>query len=109
MKGFIRLKHSPPFFAKRHDLIWILLLIAALLFIIFAWPDPASGSFAPQSAATATPFVLSTTTATAIPAEFLESADQTSGIICGSVVLVLIIVGGTIGVLSRKNGSTVQK
>jgi hypothetical protein len=97
-------KPNPSFFARRHDLLWILLLIAILLIIIFAWPDPASGASIHQ-AATAT--LLPTVTATAIPAEFLESPDQTSGIICGSVVLVLIVVGGTLGILSRKKGTPI--
>jgi hypothetical protein len=93
---------------QRHDILWILLLIAALIFIIFAWPDPASGSFVPQSTPPV-PTVLPTITTTSIPAEFLENADQTSGIICGSVILILIIVGGTLGVLGRKNGTSSPK
>jgi hypothetical protein len=105
MKGIRRLKPSPSFFTQRHDLLWIILLIAALLFIIFAWPAPASGAFVAQSA-TIVPTALPTITATAIPAQFLVSTDQTSGIICGSVVLVLIIVGGTFIILGRKNGSS---
>jgi hypothetical protein len=90
----------PPY--QKYDLLWILLLIAILALIIFAWPEPASGAFLSQPAV-ATEVVKPTVTPTPIPQEYLESADQTSGIICGSVVLVLIIVGGTLGVLRRKN------
>jgi hypothetical protein len=89
---------------QKYDLLWILLLIAILALIIFAWPEPASGAFLPQSAI-ATEVVKPTVTPTPIPIEYLESAEQTSGIICGSVVLVLIIVGGTLGVLRRKTPS----
>jgi hypothetical protein len=83
---------------RRLDTLWILLLIILLMTIILGWPNPASGAFHPQAA---TPLPLPTSTP--IPAEYLETADQTNGIVCGSVVLVMIIVGGTLGVLRRKN------
>jgi len=41
-------------------------------------------------------------TATPLPAQLLENRDQTNGIILGSAILVLIIIGGTLSVLLRR-------
>ncbi len=106
MKGASRLKFSNRIPNVKNDLRWIVLLIILFLLIILAWPNPASGA-AFHQAATSGP--AATLTPTRIPAEYLSTPDQTSGIICGSAVLVLIIVGGTVGVLRRKNGSSNQK
>jgi hypothetical protein len=89
--------HTPNL---KNDLRWILLLVIIFMLIILAWPDPASGATLHQ-AVTASPVI--TPTPSAIPAEFLSSADQTSGIICGAAFIVLIIVGGTVGVLRRNS------
>ena len=95
------MKPISAFTNRRFDLVGILLLIALLLLIIFAWSAPASGAnLAQVTAPTAT---LGAPNPTAIPKEYLESTEQTNGILCGSVVLVLIIIGGTLGVLRRKN------
>jgi hypothetical protein len=104
MKGVCLLKPVSFNPSDKFDLRWIFLLILVLLIIILAWPNPASGAFTAQ---TSTPIVTPSLTATItpIPVEYLESADQTSGVICGSVVLILIIVGGTFGVLRMKNGN----
>jgi hypothetical protein len=89
----------PP---QKLDLRWIILLIVILLIIILVWPDPASGAYLGQKE-TSTATLKPVPTSTLIPPEYLETTDQTNGIICGSVVLVLIIVGGTLGVLRLKN------
>lgn len=96
MKPSTRLSNS------KYDLRWIFLLVIVLLIIILVWPAPASGA-ALHQAATLLPGGL-TATPTIIPQELLSTPDQTSGIICGAVVIVLIIVGGTFGVLRRQNG-----
>jgi hypothetical protein len=106
MKGASRLKFSTRIPNVKNDLRWILLLVIIFILIILAWPNPASGANLHQDA-TFSPDV--TLTPTQIPAEFLSTPDQTSGIICGSVVLVLIVVGGTVTVLRRKNGSPIAK
>ncbi len=106
MKGASRLKFSNRIPKVKDDMRWIILLVVVFLLIILAWPNPASGA-ALHLAATPSPVV--TLTPTKIPAEYLSTPDQTSGIICGSAVLVLIIVGGTVGVLRRKNGASNQK
>lgn len=89
------------FHLSPHQLSWplLILLILILLVIVLAWPDPASGQ---ASVPTATLVPL---TPTAIPGFYNESADQTAGIIFGAVVLVLIILGGTIGVMRWRNGN----
>jgi hypothetical protein len=97
------LKPTSFFTSRRFDLLGIILLIALLLAIVFAWPAPAAGAYLAQAA---TPTLVETQpspTPTLIPKEYLESTDQTNGIICGSVVLVLIIIGGTLGILRSKN------
>ncbi len=106
MKGAARLKLSNRIPNVKNDLRWIVLLVVLFLIIVLAWPDPASGA-ALHQVATSVP--AATITPTRIPAEYLSTPDQTSGIICGSAVLVLIIVGGTVGVLRRKNGVSSQK
>ena len=119
MKGNCRLKLFPTLPTQRLELRWIILLVIILLFIILLWPNPASSAYWDQAAsptaasgntvpsvptATLTVAGPSLPTPTPIPSEYLENTDQTSGIICGSVVMVLIIVGGTLGVLRRRNG-----
>jgi hypothetical protein len=101
MKGAPRLKFSYRFPSVKNDMRWIILLVILFLLILLAWPDPAAGAALRLAA---TPVPAATLTPTKIPAEYLSSPDQTSGIICGSAVIVLIIVGGTVGVLRRKNG-----
>lgn len=75
-----------------------MLAFLLILAMVLAWPEPASG----KAYGDATPTAYATFTPSPIPQEFLDSSDQTSGIICGSVVLVLVVVGGTLGVLRRK-------
>ena len=106
MKGASRLKLFTQFPETKNDLRWIVLLVIIFLIIILAWPNPASGAGLYQDKTITPVFTL---TPTPIPAEFLSSPDQTSGIICGSVVIVLIIVGGTVGVLRRKNSKAITK
>jgi hypothetical protein len=104
MKGPDRLK---PFFSKspqKLSLPLLIFLIFLLLVIIFAWPDPASGHDPFQAVIPSPTGTVRPGAPTPIPAEYLETADQTTGIIFGSSILVLIIVGGTVGVLRRKNG-----
>lgn len=99
------MKPSPLITNRRYDLLWIFILIILLLLIIFAWPAPASGAFPALPAQAATPTAQPSPTPTAIPSEYLETAEQTNGIVFGSVVLILVIVGGTLWVLRRKNGN----
>ena len=106
MKGLHRLKSLFSLSPQQLSLPLLLCLISLLLLIIFAWPDPASGHGAFQAAIPSPIGAVGPGTPTPIPAEYLETADQTTGIIFGSSILVLIIVGGTVGVLRHKNGKT---
>jgi hypothetical protein len=106
MKGASRLKFPIRIPNEKNDLRWIMLLVLLLLLIILTWPDPASGA-AVHQAATISP--AATLTPTLIPEKYLSTTEQTSGIICGSAVLVLIIVGGTVGVLRRNNSVSNKK
>ena len=72
-----------------------------------ASPTPAAtltATLAPSQTATitTTPTVTLTPTLTPVPAEFMETPDQTTGIVFGAVFLVIIIVGGTYFILRRK-------
>ncbi len=51
---------------------------------------------------TTTPTLQPTPTLTPLPPEYLETPDQTVGILFGAVFLVIIIVGGTFFTIRRK-------
>lgn len=103
MKGNLRLKSTFQFAPRSLTLPVVIVLILILLLIIFAWPDPASGQAGLPMVAAPSP------TPTEVPGIYNETTEQTAGIIIGAAVLVLIIVGGTIGVLRRKNGNVTDK
>lgn len=82
------------------------LMGCVLLFflVVIMWSEPIAHLFfppAPTLSIMRTPTVLPGTP-TAIPLELVASSDQTNSIIMGSVVLVLIIVGGVSGALIRR-------
>ena len=106
MKGYHRLKSSFPFTIPKLSFPLLIFLVCVLLLIIFVWPDPASGYAGLQGVLTSPTIPFGPGTPTAIPADYLETSDQTVGILLGSIVLVLIIIGGTVGVLRRKNVSS---
>jgi len=70
-------------------------------------PTPAAtgtATLAPSRTAIITliPTVTLTPTLTPVPAEYIETPDQTTGILFGAVLLVIIILGGTFFILRRK-------
>ncbi|MGB9799771.1 MAG: hypothetical protein ACPLUL_06730 [Thermanaerothrix sp.] len=88
-----------------------ILLILAFLIGAQAWKSPHSSSsltvtLTPTLVATPTPVVITEDQgepiATPLPAELLENATQTNGIILGSAILVLIVIGGTLSVILRR-------
>jgi hypothetical protein len=98
---------TPIFFA-------LILLVSTLLWSApgtwlaqDASPTPAetiTATLAPSLTATitTTPTVTLTPTLTPVPAEYIETPDQTTGILFGAVFLVIIILGGTFFILRRK-------
>jgi hypothetical protein len=56
----------------------------------------------PTATITLTPTPAFTPTLTPLPPEYIETPDQTTGILFGAVFLVIIIVGGTFFILRRK-------
>lgn len=84
---------------------WVFWLIMLLVIISLAWPDPAAGSNHAQEITT-TPSPLILLTATPLPAEYFETSEQTTSIICGSLLIIMIIVGGVAFVLRRNIGLT---
>jgi hypothetical protein len=86
--------------------IQTVLMGCVLLFflIVIMWSEPIAHIFfppAPTLSIARTPTVLPGTP-TAIPLELVASSDQTNSIIMGSVILVLIIIGGVSGALIRR-------
>ncbi|WP_322806959.1 hypothetical protein [Thermanaerothrix sp.] len=86
------------------------LLILAFLVGAQAWKSPrpspsVTAALTPTLVATPTPVMIEDQgepTATPLPAELLENATQTNGIILGSAILVLIVIGGTLSVILRR-------
>ncbi len=64
----------------------------------------ASATLAPSATSkiTVTPTRSLTPTLTPLPAEYMQTPDQTTGIVFGAVFLVIIIVGGTFITLRRR-------
>jgi len=91
--------------------VWILLGIVSILFLGLMvasnqLPEhPAIDVVAQSAELTPTPQPALTTefSNTPIPQEYLANATQTNGIIFGSVILVLIIIIGTLGVMLRRD------
>lgn len=89
-----------PFSAERPGSRRLLLIAALIVFFAAAASGPLGMVPAVQAQVpTPEPQVL---TATTIPAP-VSNQSQTDGMIIGGVLLVLIIVGGTLGVIRRKS------
>lgn len=96
----------------RLDLRSALILAVVILFTVLLlggnWPLANSVS-AQATLATPTagaqPDVEDESLATPIPEEYLSNNTQTNGIVLGSVVLVLIVIGGTLSVMLRRPDS----
>lgn len=90
--------------------LWMLLLAVTILFLVLMVassrpPQQFTGDAVAQAGPTATPQPAETTvfSNTPIPQEYLANATQTNGIVLGSVILILIVVIGTLGVMLREN------
>lgn len=110
------MKTNPSFYSRlRRKLagvepLWTLLLAVTILFLVLMVassqpPQQFSGDAVAQADLTATPQPAQTTvfSNTPIPQEYLTNATQTNGIVLGSVILILIVVIGTLGVMLREN------
>lgn len=94
--------------AKGKSLFSFQNLAFLLVFVIFLvsviWAEPISHLFSgaqiEEVTSTPCPEVLPGTP-TPLAAEYLSSAEQTSGILLGVIVIAIIVLGGTIGVLLR--------
>ncbi|HWQ46952.1 MAG TPA: hypothetical protein VN376_08800 [Longilinea sp.] len=89
-----------------------ILMSGVILFflIVILWSEPIAHLFFPPAPTLPISVTLTVLpgTPTAIPDELIASSDQTNSIILGSVVLVLIIVGGVIGALIRRGPKTAK-
>ncbi|MCE1253835.1 MAG: hypothetical protein LWX83_09830 [Anaerolineae bacterium] len=82
-------------------LLMILLITIVVLWnpIEFRAQRPASQAPNPQSLTNAN----SQTIATTLPTDITEYREQTNGIVLGSVIMVIIVIGGTLSVIQRKS------
>lgn len=98
-------------FLSRLDLRSALILLVMFLFISVLLgghlPPTVSAQVTPGTATPGTETTLAEEMQiTPIPSEYLATDTQTNGIVLGSVILVLIILGGTLSIMFRKNGSS---
>lgn len=85
-----------------------LLLVVIIFATMIAWREPLSGLS--LAAPTLEEEIFETTASpefelkepTPIPQEWEDNFEQTNGIIMGSVILVLIVVGGTLSAIRRR-------
>jgi hypothetical protein len=103
-------RYLPAWINKKILIPLLIIVIAAVFLSIFAWSEqaPQLANFAGEqgSRLADTEFVLADIENTPIPDEILENREQTNGIVLASIILVLIVVGGTLGVITqRENGN----
>lgn len=78
-----------------------ILILLALLILGFTFAQTVWSPSPTIQGATPPPPILPTVN-TPFPKEILENYEQTNGVVFGGVILVLIIIGGTLSVISRK-------
>lgn len=91
---------------SRIELYQVVFLLVVLIFIgVLAGNLPPPAVAAQANPATPTPEAVETLefSRTPIPSEYLSTDNQTNGIILGSVILVLIVIGSTLSVMLRKD------
>lgn len=105
------MKTKTPFaqfrrFFTRIEPYFVVFLLVVLIFLGVV----VSGTLPPDSATAQATLTVPTPAAqatefsgTPIPEEYLSNDSQTNGIILGSVILVLIVIGGTLSVMLRKD------
>lgn len=102
----------------------IIMVSLVFLFAIVAWSEPlpgagSGGSNSPQMMLAAStnlqtplpthPPVLSPTSTSNISEELLANPNQTDGLVLGGIVLIIIILGGTLGVLGAQSPATTPR
>ena len=85
---------------------YIVVVCILISFVLLAYQEPMPPSEGSRQEITETPssevlFRLPDVR-TPVPPEMLANSEQTNGLIIGGVILVLIVVGGTLGVIRRK-------
>jgi len=82
----------------------IFLFVIAAFFVIVLWSESLSYFFKDKQPANAvsraTPTILPEIL-TSLPEEWIRSADQTSGVILGAIIIILAVVAGTVAILIR--------
>jgi hypothetical protein len=83
----------------------IFILVVVIFAVSVIWSEPISHIFTGIEIKDSVGVTPSATTLpgtpTPLPVEYIASPDQTSGILLGVVVLVIIIIAGTLGVMFR--------
>ncbi len=97
-----KLRKKLPRWINLQNLVFSSVIIA--FFIIIIWSEDISHFFESirlnDVQTTPTPSILPGTP-TPLPAEWLASAQQTSGIIFGALIIILLIIAGTAGIMIR--------
>lgn len=108
-------KPSPKMFSSAHLPEWLNLKVVAFIILLglfmigMSWSRPQASASRDVAgvawlAPTARPPAASGAgpSPTPVPAEWAANREMSSGIVLGAVVLVLIIIGGTLGAIRRK-------
>ena len=77
----------------------LLVLLVLLLVTTLAWNHSLPGSITALSTPTPTPYIFA---GTPIPAQLVDTGQETNGIVLGGIIMVLIVVGGTFAVIRQK-------
>jgi hypothetical protein len=88
-------KPKPPF------LLIVILAVLTTAFIILLISQPAESMVSGDRSRSVA--LVEASQSTPLPNEILQNREQTNGVIFGGVILVLIIVGGTLSMIGRKN------
>ena len=87
----------------RPNILVAVLLIGPLIFLFLSSPQNEGASLQQNISATVIATATQETTENAYPPEIIENPEQTNGIVMAGILLVLIILGGTVSFIRRKN------
>lgn len=97
-----RFWNKMPKWINLQNVVFIIVIVA--FFIIVLWSESISYFFKDKQSenaiSKATPTILPEIL-TSLPEEWIRSADQTSGVILGAIIIILTVVAGTVVILVR--------
>ena len=97
-----RMHNKLPKWVNFQNLIFLIVILAFIIIVL--WSEPLSNFFRDERSInvvfTATPTTLPGTP-TALPEEWISSAEQTNGVILGAIIIILAVVSGTAVIFIR--------